>query len=405
MAALPPLFAARRMRAYPRIMLGVYVVAILGLLVSSRHLVDWRGKPLGYDFITFWAASHLTLDGRPAAAFDSGAIGAAERRAVPANQELFLWHYPPTYQLIITPLALLPYIPSYLLFAGTTLLVFLFAARPLLRQPEPILLLLAFPATFLAVLGGQNSLISAALFAGALLRLRSSPGQAGMLLGLLAFKPQLGLLVPFALAAARQWRAFAFAAASAGAFAAIATAAFGIDLWRTFVLDGGSVMDLVSRQELPWAKMPSAFVFLCYFGLPQAIAYGVQATITAAALLVVIHVWRRRGAGLLSGATLVTGTLVASPFLFDYELAIMAVPLAILATDMARRGSNGWERVCLLSLYALPAFMAGIAGWTHFQIGFPMLLLALALCCWRSLGEPLSDAAKEAQGEACAVRR
>ncbi len=380
MRQIHALFDRRRMRIYPRIILAVYALAALALLAASRHLVDPLGKPLGYDFITFWSASRLTLEGQPAAAFDSTAIGKAETVAVPGSGKLFLWHYPPTYQLAVTPLALLPYVPSYLCFTGATLLVYLLSLRRLLDQPEPFLLLLAFPATFICAFHGQNSFISAAAFASGILWLKSRPLASGLCFGLLAFKPQLGLLVPVALIAARQWRPLAAAAATALAYAALATWAFGLDLWHAFIQDGAVVRALLEKGLLPWAKMPTAFVFMRYFGVPEGLSYAMQFAVALLAVAIVARVWRRCGPSRLAGATLVAASLLVPPYLFDYELVLMAVPLAVLAGDMAERGPHRWERASLLLLYAAPGFMAGFAERTHLQIGFPLLVLALLLC-------------------------
>jgi alpha-1,2-mannosyltransferase len=383
--ASDPLFDRRRMRAYPRIALIVYLVAGIALAVSSRGLVDPLGKPLGYDFITFWSASRLTLDGNPAAAFDFNAIGAAQRLAVPASKKLFLWHYPPTYQLLIAPLALLPYLPSYLLFVGITLCAYLALVRRLLDLRDAYVLILAFPATFICAFHGQNSFISAALFAAAVLTMVRAPPLAALCFGLLAFKPQLGILVPVALIAARQWRMLAICAFTAAAYAGLSTLVFGLDLWRAFLHNGLVVRSVLEQAMLPWDKMPTAFVFLRLLALPAWFAYAAQAATALVAGLAVVVVWRRCGITYLSGAALVSATLLVSPYLFDYEMAMLAVPLAIVASDMARRGYSKWERISLLALYLSPALMVPIAEITHVQAGFPALALALVICVRRAL--------------------
>ena len=89
-----------RLTVYPRIFLAVFVIAGIAWLSMSDGLLDPKGKPVGYDFITFWAASDLTLAGDPAAAFDLARIYGAERSAVPRLHDIFAWHYPPTFQLL-----------------------------------------------------------------------------------------------------------------------------------------------------------------------------------------------------------------------------------------------------------------------------------------------------------------
>src|SRR5262245_7303175 len=110
-----------RVSVYPKILLVLYVVMSIGWIALSTDFVDRSGKPLGYDFITFWAASDLALHGQAGDVFDPVKIFAAQQRAVAANQSVYLWHYPPVFLLFVLPLALLPYLVSCALFVGITL--------------------------------------------------------------------------------------------------------------------------------------------------------------------------------------------------------------------------------------------------------------------------------------------
>ncbi len=73
--------------------------------------------------------------------------------------------------------------------------------RALYPERWAVLLLLAFPAFWSNATYGQNGFLSAALLAGATHHLDKRPAVAGVCFGLLAYKPQLGLAVPLALAA------------------------------------------------------------------------------------------------------------------------------------------------------------------------------------------------------------
>lgn len=380
-----PLFDEERMRVYPRMLLAVYTAAAIGIVATSTSLIDIFGKPLGYDFITFWSASLLTLQGHAADAFDVHKIYAAQRIAVPAGDSIFLWHYPPTFQLLAAPLALLPYLLSYLVFTGVTLAAYALTTARLLKQKEAVLLLLAFPGAFICAFHGQNSFLSAALFAGAVLAMERRPALAGVLLGLLAFKPQLGLLIPVALIASRQWRVLLITGATALGFALVATLALGTDPWLAFFRNTPLVREILEQGLLPWGKMPTAFVFFRMLGLPEWFAYGAQGLTALGATATVAFVWYRKGATRLAFAVLVSATLLLLPYLFDYEFAIMAVPIAILASDMVERGATRNEKIALIALYGMPALVSPVAGASHLQIGFPLLLLALGFSARRAL--------------------
>ncbi len=385
--AVPGLFLARRMHAYPRIAIAVYLFVILGLVLSSNDMIDRQGRPLGYDFSAFWGASYLTLAGRPQDVFDKSQILAAERVAVPQLQVYYRWYYPPPYQMLIAPLAFLPYPVAYCAFVGLTLLAYLFSLRRLLHLPEAHAMLLAFPGAFICLLQGQNSFLTAAIFAGAILCLRPRPILAGLLLGLLVYKPQFGILIPIALAASDSRRTFVAAAASCLAFSGIATMLFGIGLWRDFFDHLSIAFKLIDDGRKPWEKMPTALVLLRMLGAPDLVAIIAQSLATFTAAAVVVQVWRRCGPTLLAGAVLVAGTLVALPYVFDNEMAVLAVPLAILASDMARRGSLPWERAALVAVYVTPLGMVAIAQATNLQIGFPALAMTLLLAARRAFLE------------------
>jgi hypothetical protein len=234
---------------------------------------------------------------------------------------------------------------------------------------------------------GQNSLISTALFAGSAVFLKRRPILAGVLLGLFAFKPQLAWLAPAALIAGRQWQALFAAGITALLFSLAATLVFGFDLWGAFFKDTRFVRDLVQNAWLPWDEIPSAYVFLSMLGvsnLPAAAAQGVTALVAGS---MVYFVWNRQGPTQLAIAVLVTANLISLPYLFDYEFALLAVPLAILASDMDRNGAPFREKLSLLFLYVMPLFAANFAERSHIQIGFLALVLALALCVSRALRE------------------
>jgi hypothetical protein len=110
----------QRVRVYSAVFFGIFIAAYLGLIaLSLPGFVDPRGKPVGYDFIAFWSAAWLALQGQPEAAFDWHAIAAAHQAAVPALHDpfyLFLWHYPPTFLLAVLPLGYLPYLVALAVF-------------------------------------------------------------------------------------------------------------------------------------------------------------------------------------------------------------------------------------------------------------------------------------------------
>ena len=103
--------------------------------------------------------------------------------------------------------------------------------------------------------------------AGALLQLDRRPIVAGILIGLLAYKPQFGLLIPLVLIAGGHWRAFAAAAATVAVLALAVTFAFGVDVWTAFLASTHFTRTVVLEQgDTGWHKIQSVFSLVRMWG-------------------------------------------------------------------------------------------------------------------------------------------
>lgn len=98
-----------------------------------------------------------------------------------------------------------------------------------------LLFALLAPTTLLIIDTGQNGLLSGALFIAAMRLLDRRPVWSGILLGILSFKPHLGLLIPFALLAGRLWIPFAVASATVLILAVLSLAIWGADPWIAYI--------------------------------------------------------------------------------------------------------------------------------------------------------------------------
>jgi hypothetical protein len=370
------------------ILIVAYPVTIVGWGVMSPDLVTMAGIPFGSDFITFWAASHLALAGEAASAFDMARIVAAEKLAVPANDGVFLWHYPPSFQLIILPLSLLPYLVAYFLWALTTLTLLALVVRRLAPTPYALPLLITFTGTFFNFFHGQNGFLTAALFGGGMLLLRERPIAAGILLGLMSYKPQFGLLLPVALIAGRQWTAFIAASCATLTLAATSWAVLGGEVWIAFWKNLPFVQDILAQGRLPWPKIPSVFVMLRTLGLDQTSAYAGQGMVAVFVAVTIAWIWKSQALSRAAIAAVIAGTPLMSPYVFDYDLALLAVPIAILAWDGVERGWHPGEREVLVLSFFTPALVSSIGYAITLQLG-PLFIGALfAIAVRRALRAP-----------------
>jgi hypothetical protein len=160
-----------------------------------------------------------------------------------------------------------------------------------------------------------------------------------VLIGLLTYKPHLGLLFPIALIAGGHWRVTATATVVAMLMAAASWLAFGSESWEAFFASiGHTSQAFLSDGWADWSKLQTAFGLTRMFGGGETLAWTVQialALVTAAGVAVL---WRSRAGYEIKAAALATGALLATPYLYMYDLVVLAVPLAFLC----RLGARGF---------------------------------------------------------------
>ncbi len=320
-----------RLIIYPRIFLFIYAAAIFYWLFMASGNFDMRGHPLGTDFTSFYAAASLAMQGDPHLIYDFASHFAAEKDVVGEQLNLYYsFSYPPTFLLLLAPFAKLPYLLALALWLGTTLFLFIVMVQKITKEKETIILLLAFPAVFLTIGHGQNAFLSAGLIAGGLYYLDRKPFLSGLLIGLLSFKPHLGILIPFVLILCGHWKVFISAAITTLIFAAVSWLAFGTETWLAFFDSTANTQNTLNNGVVGLYKMQSLFASLRYNGLGLAGAYILHSVLALFAFAAVVWVWLQDVDKHIKYAALCSGTLLTSPFLLDYDLTVLAVPIACL---------------------------------------------------------------------------
>ena len=378
----------RRAVAYSQIVVIAFAIIAGVWIASGDGPIDPEGKPVGSDFVSFWAASSLALGGTPEAAYDPARHRAAEQRAV-GNSEIpyYAWFYPPIFLLLVLPLALVPYGWSLALWLALTGAGYAALMRRLLPAPGALWAAFGFPAALVNVTHGQNAFLSTSLLGGGVLLLDRRPILAGLLLGALAFKPQLGCLVPLALLAAGRWTALAAAAASASLLMAASVALFGSDTLTAFLATTDLARRTLEDGLVDWNKMQSLFAAMRLLGVSRGGAYAAQALLALAGAAAVIVAWRSRAGTAAKGAVLAAATLLFSPFVLDYDFVLLAIPMAWLVRDGARTGFAPWEKASLALAWLLPLLARPVAGLTHLGIAPLVCAVLLATTLRRALRE------------------
>ncbi|MGG5822762.1 glycosyltransferase family 87 protein [Falsiroseomonas sp. HW251] len=368
---------AGRARAWCSMLLAGQV-AMAGYLLSGDFPLDPAGRPVGTDFASFWTAARFAFEGHAAEAWSQAAHHAAQRTAFGPDTEWYAFFYPPPFLLLLLPLGLLPYALALPAWLGLSFAGWWRVTRALLPEGWAVLPILAFPAVWVTVTHGQNAFLTAALFTAAALLLERRAVPAGLCIAGLAIKPHLAIVVPLAWVAAGRWRAIAAAAAGAVGFAAVSALALGWDAWEAFLALSRMARATLEDGLVGHEKMASVFAAVRLLGGGAALAWGVQGVVALGVLAVLLPRLRRRPGGIAEMATTAAATPLVSPFLLDYDLLLLGLPLAFVLRAALREGWLPWERIVLLAGFVLPFVARPLATWP----GVPVAPLVCAALLW-----------------------
>ncbi|MGM4919870.1 glycosyltransferase 87 family protein [Tardiphaga sp. 813_E8_N1_3] len=336
---------------------------------------DGLGQPT--DFVNVWSAGRSVLDGLPALAYDwdiqKKIQVAVLGQTYPGN---FGWHYPPPFLFIAGLLAKLPYPVAFIAWVVASAVPYLLVMRAIVGRPFGLLLAAAFPVVLANVLVGQNGFLTASLVGGMLVLLPTRPVLSGICLGLLSYKPQYGLLYPLALIAAAQWRAFISAGVTTVALAGASWLAFGTESWQAFFhwIPMFSQAFLVEGRA-PWGKMQSLFALVRFFDGSERLAWTLQWMLIASLAVSLAWLWRSRVRYEWKAAALATATLLATPYLFLYDVMVLAIAFGFIVRVGLSKGFLGYELPMLgLATVALIAYQFAVS-----PTGLAAMLLVVVL--------------------------
>jgi alpha-1,2-mannosyltransferase len=376
-----------RARGYSLILLGLCIVAMAGWIVLSDGLIDRNGKPIGTDFSNVYAAGHLAWQGRAADAYDPPLQHEAEKAVFGGRDVPFYgWHYPPFFLGIAFLVAALPYAWGLSAWLAASFAAYLAAIRAILPRRETLLIAAAFPAVFVNIGHGQNGFLTTALLGGALQLLTRRPWLAGVLIGLLTYKPQFGVLIPIALIAGGHWRTIGAAALTAMALLALSTLAFGTGIWHAFA-DSTTFTQAVVLEAggTGWQKIQSIFSAVRMWGGSVPLAYAAQIALAVTLAATLAWLWRSDAAFELKAAALAVASLLATPYVLDYDLVVLSLAIAYLARLGLASGFRDFEISILAAAWIVPLLSRGLAQITGIPLGLLVLLSLYGLIMRRIL--------------------
>ena len=330
--------------------LGIFGVAATVMFVTifqvgtAIRLFGTGESAITVDFYVFWAAAKLAVQGVPFDAFD---VTRLQQAAGVTDTDWMPWAYPPGLMMVLMPLGLLPFAAAWAVFEAVSVIALGLAVRPFSTGRFQVLLAAAFaPAALPCLLVGQTTLLWIAGLLAALAALRANrPVLAGVFVGLLTLKPQLGILLPLALLACGAWRTILSAIVTTAVVAAVPTWLFGSAYWPVMLEMMAAHGDAVRESIAGNNRMISPYAALAGAGVAEPLALALQWAVTAVCALVVFLVWRAPAAAFdLRAAVLFTAIPLASPYLWFYGSAFLA-PAVLF---MWRAGALGLRPAAML---------------------------------------------------------
>jgi len=379
--------------------IGLYDALYVIFMLSGGPVIGPALNVLFADFLVFWAAARAVLEHKPGLIYSIDVFTQYQNvlfaDRFPNVVHFRPFFYPPIWLLMLLPFGLLGVAKAFGVFITGTMALATILAQTTLAQATLAqrvrdlwgwLAVLTSPAAVWVVLAGQNTFLSVALFYGGFALLRPSPVAAGILLGLLSYKPQIWVLVPLALLAGREWRALGWMIGTVAALALVSLGVFGPDLWLAFLesmREAASPRVVDEMFERIFMHMTTLLAAARIVGLPAALSGAVQVAGALLAIAAVIFAFGRKGQSDARIAVLATATFLVSPYTLNYDL-LMLMPAAVAMFRLGvKDGFRPMERLVLLMLWLIPT-LGMILNRLELPL-MPLVILAFGWFAWQRL--------------------
>ena len=343
------------------LLLGTFIFALYAAVFLVGVVFRPGDAPVA-DYVAFHAAGRLATEGAAAAAYDWARLHAeqAEILGRPPLGDL-AWLNPPGFFFAVMPLSALPYRIAWLVWLAVGTMLFALAAWAVWPRVAAVAAALAVPPVLFSASVGQNGLLTAALLGGCLALMDRRPLAAGVALGLLTVKPQLGLIFPLLLAATGRWRVLVTAAGVALALALAALLAFGPEPWASFLAaSSGNAARLLASGTDVSPRIQSVYVFVIRVSGRDGIAMAAHGVVALAAAGAVLRLWCRRPEGPQEAraAAAIAAAFLATPYVWGYDMPAIAMAALFLARAGSRDGFLRGEKGLILLACAWPGVLA-----------------------------------------------
>lgn len=381
---------AKRLRAHGTI-LALCLWSFYAWNLATPGLRDRNGNLKGTDFLHFYTLGMIPAGHRGADLYDMNAQAALAAQRVPEAAGIrYLPMYPPQVSLLFAPLSYLPYAWALIVWWICSAAIYgagcfyVWRACPKLREYGGLvaLLALAFPAFFHLIAWGQTSALAFACFTLMFFLLRSQKDSlAGIALGCLIFKPQLGLAAAAIFLSIGAWEVLAGAALSAAVELSLGIFYYGVGPFRRWLSVMWHIRNALPQVEPKLYQTHSLRTFWSMLLPWNDFCLALYVLSAVAVLALTVFVWRRKDSSLaLRYSCLMFATVLVAPHLTVYDLVILAPAFLLLADWLIEHTSSESSNplgMLLYLVYLLP-LVGPFARWTHLQLS----VLVMAACIY-----------------------
>ena len=319
---------------------------------------------VGRDFLQFWMYGRAAWAPDPGRFYDPQLYNDALTALLGPNYPGQNWPYAPSIMLLTAPFGRLPYLPALGTWIVLGLAVFVGVGLRLFSWRRALVAALLSPAALLCLISGQTAFVTAPILLTIFTTLDRRPRLAGVLIGVLTIKPQLGLLFPVLLVASGRWRVFTIAATTGLLIVGLTTALFGTQVWIDFLSQGLSAQRLVMAdpERLFTPFMPTFFANLRGIGASYELATIIQACsaiCASGAVAFAGRYYKDADPQYLAGLFL-SCSVCAVPYFMSYDtLALTCLAISLLANNaLDARG-----RVLAKLIFWLPLLQMVLGTW------------------------------------------
>lgn len=348
----------------------LFLLACLRAMIPVEGVLNWNDVRVGNDFIVFYSSGLLALGGEAASAYDQTILNAFQHDVLGIDPESLPWRYPPIYFFFLLPFTSLGYLGAFWTWSVFTITALMIVVRQITPiWYFPILVPLCLPVAY-TMTAGQNGNLTAILIGAGLLMLPRSGKVAGILFGLLAYKPQLAVVVPFCLLAGRYYCAFISMAVTVVSLALLSWLVFGLDPWVAFFQ--GLLFQTSSAfgsTQVIWERIPTVVITALQIFESSRLAWILQTCVALLALTLAAWVWKTSVKPAHHALALVASIPLVSPYVWDYDMAILVIPMTFLASDAFRDKWTAGRFILLLSMWVAEPTLRVVSGKIGLQLG------------------------------------